>query len=86
MHNDYLVSDPVHMLTPSRTLDLGLARTFMKGNTKQVKLNEEEKKAIYYFIGNRLLGGIVLCDLGRKEHPSKAKKITLEEFLKIYKN
>jgi Ser/Thr protein kinase RdoA (MazF antagonist) len=77
LRKDYLVSEPSialgHIITLNKEVELNLIRSFLHEYEKQILLNNEEKKALYFFIKNKILGGIVWCDLQRKSHPSKAK-------------
>jgi Ser/Thr protein kinase RdoA (MazF antagonist) len=90
LHKDYVVSDPSialsHILTFPKKVKPELISAFVKEYEKYVELNSEEKKAMYYFIKNRLLGAIVWCDLQRKEHKDKAKKIGgwLKDIISFY--
>lgn len=80
MHEDFLVVDSAvavnHLffaLGRANKIDL---REFFTEYERYVKLNNDEKKAIYYLIKQRMLSGIVWCDIYRKKHPKKYKKLT----------
>lgn len=91
IHRDYIASDPAiaisHMITLQKKVSINLIRDFIREYTLYFKLNDSEKKAIFYFIKNRLLGAIVWCDLQRKEHKDKAKKIGkwLRDIISFYR-
>ncbi len=80
MHEDFLAFEVAialnHFFIVERKAPLTSLPDFFKAYERILPLNREEKKAIYFFIKNRLLSGIVWCDLHRKDHPDKAEKLT----------
>lgn len=80
MHEDFLAFEVAialnHFFFVERKAPLTSLPDFFRAYERILPLNLEEKKAIYFFIKNRLLSGIVWCDLHRKDHPDKAEKLT----------
>lgn len=80
MHEDYLAFEVAialnHLFFIEQKANKKYLSLFFHEYERYVPLNQEEKKAIYYFIKIRMLAGIVWCDLHRKKHPEKAKKLT----------
>ncbi len=80
MHEDYLAFEVAialnHLFFIERKADKKYISLFFTEYQRYISLNLDEKKAIYYFIKLRMLSGIVWCDLHRKKHPKKAKKLT----------
>ncbi len=90
MHEGLLVDEIAvalnHLFFTMGKTDKKYLSDFFKEYGKFVKLTINEKKAIYFLIKTRMLGGIVWCDLSRKEHKDKYKKLTmwLNETIKSY--
>lgn len=49
---------------------------FLREYQKHIKLNNEEKKALYYFIKHRYLGALAWCMTQRKLHKDRRKEIS----------
>lgn len=81
MHEGLLVDEIAvalnHLFFTMGKADKKYISDFFKEYEKFVKLTLNEKRAIYFLIKIRMLGGIVWCDLNRKEHRSKYKKLTM---------
>ncbi|MBT4174109.1 homoserine kinase [archaeon] len=84
-HEDYLAYDiGVFLLDPSvknGRVDKKILKSFFKGYQKHVKLTDEEKKAVYYFIKARSLSTIAWCSRQirvHKEHTARLKNIRLK--------
>ena len=62
-------------------------RLFFKEYQKYVKLNEEEKKAIYYFIKYRYLAVVGWCTMQRKQHKDRSKELGkwIDEVINCYR-
>ena len=89
-HKDYVVFEIAifiaHMLVAKREVKKQDIKLFMKEYQKQIKLKNEEKKALYYFIKNRYLAVILWCALEKRRHKDQKKQIdkwvsrTIEEY------
>jgi Ser/Thr protein kinase RdoA (MazF antagonist) len=92
LHEDYLVFDTAiamgHLFFANKLAKKEKIKFFMKEYERHVKLNANEKRAIYYFIKIRLLSGIVWCELQRQKHQDKSKKLTkwLKNTIKNYRD
>ena len=77
-HRDYLISEvavPIgHLLVNKKTVKRKEIKLFLTEYQKQIKLNSEEKKALYYFTKQRLLAASSWCVNQVGKH--KGKKST----------
>ena len=91
-HKDYLVHEiavPLaHNFTTKRSAKRDLIKIFLKEYQKYVKLNEEEKKALYFFIKHRGLGSCSWSIEQSFKHEDKKKMFMrwAEHCLKRYKS
>lgn len=80
MHEDYIAFEVAialnHFFFVEERANRKYISLFMKEYTKHIKMNADEKKAVYYFIKQRMLAGIVWCDKQRKQNPEKAHTLT----------
>jgi len=93
VHEDYLVYEISAFMTHSffmTPLYYGSGRfnrkqikLFLKKYQKHVKLNQEERKAIYYFIKQRFLQIIEWQSRQMKTHKDLTKKLKQEQFRRI---
>jgi homoserine kinase type II len=78
-HEDYIAYEvAIFMIDPfieELTFDKKAAKKFFKEYQKSLKLNTEEKKALYYFIKQRLLGVIGWHQKQLKIHKDKKKRL-----------
>jgi Ser/Thr protein kinase RdoA (MazF antagonist) len=78
-HEDYVSYEiAVFMIDPfiaEKSFDKNLAKIFFKEYQSHVKLNEEEKRAIYYFVKHRLLGIMAWIDQKKKTHQDHKEKL-----------
>ncbi len=91
-HEDYLAYEiAIFMIDPfitEKIFNKNLAKIFFREYQRYIKLNEEERKAIYYFAKHRLLG-IMLWILGKlKVHKDLRKHLTkiLDRMVSKYKS
>lgn len=91
MHEAFIVDEVAiainHLFFTFGKVDKKYIPNFFKEYEKWIKLNYNEKMAIYFLIKKRILDGITWCDLSRKEHKEKHKKLTrwLKRTIKSYK-
>lgn len=91
-HEEYIAYEiAVFIIDPfigEKKFNKKLAKIFFKEYQKHINLNQEERKAIYYFTKHRLLG-IILWILGNmKSHKDKKRHLTkmLKEIVSKYKS
>jgi len=73
-HWDYLIYDIAILI--AYFIEHGIdIKHFFKSYQKQIKINEEEKKALYYFIKTRWLSGLNHMGKQRMIHKERAKLI-----------
>ncbi len=91
-HEDFVVFDAAvliaHSFITKKECKRDKIRLFLKEYQKYIKLNKEEKKALYYFIKQRYLGVIDWCVKQRRKHKDKHTNITkwLDDITKRYYN
>ena len=68
-------------LTTRRKFENKLVKIFLQEYQKYIRLNDEEKRALYFFIKYRLLAGASWCYDLIKKHPSQKEE--LERWAKI---
>lgn len=88
-HEDYIVYEVAIFLiglTDKRKVHKDKIKIFLKEYQKNMKLNDEEKKAIYYFIKDRLLGVIGWHHFQKKTHKDRLKDlhIGISNFIAFY--
>lgn len=66
-----------HNFTTQRRINKELIKIFIREYQKYVKLNSEEKRALYYFVKHNALNSTTWCYDQIKKHPSQ-KKMLLE--------
>jgi Ser/Thr protein kinase RdoA (MazF antagonist) len=74
IHKDYLAFDLSVFIADSFITYKPFIKKFF--DNYSIKLNNDEKKAIYYFIKNRKLGEIKWCNEQINVHPDKKEKLT----------
>jgi len=78
-HEDYRVYDPAvsiaHNFVTQKKANKELIRIFIREYQKYVKLNSEEKKALYYFVKHNALNSTTWCYDQIKKHPSQKKML-----------
>jgi homoserine kinase type II len=90
-HRDFLVFDIAILIThcfmKKRGFDRRSTALFLKEYQKSIRINEEEKKALYYFIKVRCMGGILWCEMQLKSHPDKKESLqeTISSIILQYK-
>ncbi len=79
VHEDYLVYEVcvliAHNLITKKSIRKALIINFLKGYEKYIRLNEEEKKALYYFIKCRFLAIACWWINNLEKHKDKKKEI-----------
>lgn len=91
MHKSFLVYDIAVTMARSfikaTKIEKEKIKFFLKTYQKQIKLNSEEKKAIYYLMKHRLLGTILWCYVQAKKHKDQAKALNkwMKEVIKHYR-
>lgn len=79
VHEDFLVYEIAVFISntfvSSKEIDKNGVKLFLKEYQKYIKLNEEEKKALYYFIKLRRLNAVSWLAMQQKTHKDKSKKI-----------
>jgi Ser/Thr protein kinase RdoA (MazF antagonist) len=79
-HRDYIAYEiAIFLIDPfitNKHFNKKLAKIFFKEYQKHLKLNNEEKKAIYYFVKHRLLGIIAWSMEKRKLHKDQEEKLS----------
>lgn len=78
-HEDYVSYEiAVFMIDPfitEKSFNKNLAKVFFKEYKRHVKLNEEEKKAIYYFVKHRLLGIMAWIHQKKRMHQDHKERL-----------
>ena len=79
LQEDYLIQDIAvtiaHILITKKKVEKELIKIFLKEYQKSIKLNSEEKKALYYFIRCRKLGANSWCYDQTLKHPDKKDEL-----------
>jgi homoserine kinase type II len=87
VHKNYLVYDLAvliaHTFMSYKRIKKDKIEIFMKHYQKYIKLNEEEKKALFLFIKIRLMGVVWWHETQRKNHPDQLKQIKKGIFVSI---
>ncbi len=91
VHEDFLVQEIANFISHSfikkNEIKKKHLKLYLREYQKYVKLNKEEKKALYYFIQNRYLGVIAWDEKQKKQHKDQTRKIDKwnDEMIKSYK-
>lgn len=91
VHEDFLVQEIANFISHSfikkNEIKRKYLKLYLKEYQKYMKLNEEEKKTLYYFIQNRYLGVIAWNEKQKEQHKDQTKKIDNwnDKMIKSYK-
>jgi Ser/Thr protein kinase RdoA (MazF antagonist) len=87
-HTGYLITDPMIFICDeiiTSKMNYNKIRIFLKEYEKKIRLNSEEKKAIYYFSKLRCIYSMDWCNRMQKKHKkSKRSEKLFEEYYKKY--
>jgi len=64
-----------HSFVKKNRIEKEKIRTFLKIYQREIRLNDDEKRAIYFMMKRRLLGVLIWCYTMSKEHKDMAKTL-----------